>query len=304
MEDALSRIAALAPKLREAQLRVILELTRHADEQGNCQRSFSQIRAATGMVQSSLWGAIHSLIDLAFITADAFRASHTTTYHLSFLEVAVLTVPGSFAEPPKTNQLVLSENQVVLLQNQGSGSFGEPGGSFAEPLTNRERARVAPRSESDSDYNQRIRATSDLFERIAKAKPESYDSDEIRTVREALCGYWRRMKEEPDAHPPPDKLCAEMLAIASRRRILQLIDELWRNRQKPDRSYRWFVTVALNRIHHLEPAHIGKGFAQLRILEKHVPDPEQRALLPENDKERMLALHEAVKRAAAGKAFR
>lgn len=294
MEEALQRIAALAPTLKEAELRTLIELTKRATEENTCRCSSRQLAESTHQSRRNVQAAIDSLADRCLISSDGGSATRASLYRLTFTETAVLPGRGAIEAPPSAQQVALLERHPGVIPAPPSGA----------PRAPHPRARVAPGSESDSDFDRRIRATSELFERIAKAKAESYDSDEIRTVREALCGYWRRMREEPDAHPPPDKLCAEMLAVAPRRRILQLIEELWRNRQKPDRSYRWFVTVALNRIHHLEPAHIGKGFAQFRVLEKHVPDPEQRALLPDDDRERMLMLDELVKRAAAGKALR
>ncbi len=290
MEDALSRIAALAPSLKEAELRCLIELTRRAGNEKQVRCSSRELARAMQVSRPNVQAAIDSLTNRELITTDGGSATKASSYKLTYLETAVLPERGSFTEP-----------QVALFQSQG-GIVTEPGSGFAtEPHP---RARVAPGSESDLDWDRRIRASSDLYDRIAKASPESYDSDEIRIVREALCGYWRRMRSEPDAHPPPPKICAEMLAIAPKRRIQQLIEELWKERQKPDSSYRWFITVALNRIHHIEPATIRKGFADLRILEKHVPDPVQRDLLPDDDKERMLALHEQVKRMAGGKAFR
>ena len=304
MEDALTRIAALAPTLKEAELRCLLQLTT-IQQEGKARISSRDLARATNLARPNVQLAIDSLTERSLIASDGGTATRASTYQLLFLDTAVLPERGIASMPPNSKIHpeggIVTKPQVALFQCQG-GIVTEPEGGIA--VRPHPRARLAPGSESDSDWERRIRATSDLFERIAKAKPEGYDSDEIRTVRDALCGYWRRMKEDPDAHPPPDKLCAEMLAIAPRRRILQLIDDLWKGRQKPDRSYRWFIVVALNRIHNLEPANIGKGFAQLRMIEKHVPDPEQRALLPDEERERIIGLHEAMKLAAAGKAFR
>lgn len=309
MEDAWERLGALSPTLTEAEFKALFELTRRRDENNQVRISSRQLAEATGISRSNIQRAIDTLSERGLISTDGGTATRAAGHKLAFLETAVLPGRGPIAGPPHHIEGgLVAGPQVALFEGHG-GPFSGPGvASQQGHPENKERA-PARGSGSDSDYERRIEQTTELLERIAKAQPENYDSDEIRSVREILMGYHRRLTDEPTAHPPHDKLCAELLVIAQRKKLFQLWELIWRDFQagkltKKPASYRWWVTVALQRIYGLEPAAIQKAFSALRIVEKHVPDPEQRKLLPEDEKERMVALHEAVRLAAAGKAFR
>jgi hypothetical protein len=319
MCDAIMRLAVLAPTIGEADLRLLLYLTAApANDDGTISASTRQIEASAGLARRNIQAAIRRLADRGLITCDGGSATRSCSFALSFLRTTVLPGRGVTATPPPLSQTSLFKKSV-----EKSGVIPTPppllggvtatpeGGVTATPPLNEESSIYEPRSKehapahgSESDYDKRINRTSDLYERIAKAKPESYDSDEIRNVRSLLCGYWRRMRTEPDALPPPDKLCAEMLTIASFPRIKQELDKLWQKRKKPDRSYRWFVTVLLEKIHGIEPATSGKALSDLRIVQKHYPKPEQQALLSDEEREQIIDLDAAFKSMAAGKAFR
>ena len=99
MEDALQRIAALASSLKEAELRILLELTRRANEDRQATQSTRQLAESTGLSRSNVTAAIHSLAERGLIQTDGGSATRASSYQLSFLET-VLIERGPITGPP------------------------------------------------------------------------------------------------------------------------------------------------------------------------------------------------------------
>ncbi|MGH9583329.1 MAG: helix-turn-helix domain-containing protein [Bryobacteraceae bacterium] len=90
MQPALDRIAALAPTLKEAELRTILELTRRAGDGSECRCSSRELARAAQLSRNHVQAAIDSLTERGLIESDGGSATRASSYHLAFLETAVL----------------------------------------------------------------------------------------------------------------------------------------------------------------------------------------------------------------------
>ncbi len=282
MEDALSRIAALAPTLKEAELRCLIELTRRADDDGHSRSSLRQIRAATRQAQHSLCDAIHSLIDRGLIIAsDRGSTTRAATYRLAYLEVAVLVEPGAIGAPPKPEQRCLTDTTpgafgttpAVLSEHQGSAIGTPQGGAQGTPHP---RARVET-SESI-----------ELLDRLLKSSPKKFDDATRAKAKEWIYGYMRKFGRERDPHPPDDQIIAQFLSIAPWPELENLLMRLFRENCEAGKTYAWFVFVALQRLHGISGAQVRQRKAELQLVSKQ-PIQDFRA---------------EIAALAAGKAFR
>jgi hypothetical protein len=98
-------------------------------------------------------------------------------------------------------------------------------------------------------------------------------------ARRWMHGYMAKFHapDNPDPHPPDDKIVAQFLTIAPWLRLLNMIYELMAERQQAGHSYAWFISVA-NAAHPRNfagPAQAEK--AKLKIAKKQCGEREYTA---------------------------
>lgn len=268
MEDPLQRLAALASTLKEAELRTLLELTARAAraESNNTTASSRELAPATKLSRPNVQHAIDQLAERGLLTSDGGSATRASTYHLNFLETAVLEVRGRgiTSEPPQAEKSngsgFIAEPPAALFQSQG-GIEAEPGeasqqsqgGSTIEPPILRAREPI------DSDAQHAI-------DRLLKANPKKYDAGKLMIARQWLHGYAAKFGRMPNPHPPDEQICAQFVSIAEWPRLQGMLYDLMAERREPGDSYAWFVTVALQRIWGITPQRQKEVRAQLKLV--------------------------------------
>ncbi len=93
---------------------------------------------------------------------------------------------------------------------------------------------------------------SDLFDRMAKASPETTDPEDLKKARKWVHGYHCKFAADPNPHPPTDRLIAELLAIATPEQIQAFILELMNEAKPAGNTYTWYVIEAIERVHGIE----------------------------------------------------
>jgi hypothetical protein len=260
-------LAAIAPRLKEAALRLATVLAAEADEKHKSVRiSTRELERKTGLASSALNRAISELTAPGpnYVTIRRGTATTPNAYLVNFLR----TVRGaSFGEaPPATRK----EAQAPLFEQQGA-SFTEAPPAHSEGLN-------ATSAGSDFDG-----ALLRLIDQILSAKPTKADSENLATFTSWLHGYMQKFGRDENnrplqnPHPPQPDLVAQFLAIAEPRRLGTMLDSLACDR-KTCYSYGWFIAVAMQRIHGISWKATQAIRAQLRDVKKpRPPEPEQQS---------------------------
>jgi hypothetical protein len=297
MQDALIRIAELAPTLGHAEVRALLELARQENTTGSPTVKISgrKLAAAANLSHSSTKAALASLNERQIIRSDSGgTATEGATHRLIFLETVPLERGPNFGPP------------LGLISAHPGPNFGpplslisaHPGPNFGTPRspTNEAGARAHTFENSDPSISDEDQSTW----RLLKAKPSDYDSAELAAARGWMASYKAKLGNW-DGTEPDDKLCAEFLAIADITRLENLIYELQAERKKPGNSYAWFVTVAAQRLWKMPPDEFSERRQRLTKLLR------ERRQQPGQANERTASagdLNSAIAAAAAAKAMR
>jgi hypothetical protein len=141
-------------------------------------------------------------------------------------------------------------------------------GCFLQPPTEENTAhpQATPRVDIDNE-------TTEVLDRLLKASDKRTDPAAIATARAWLHGYVAKLAPDKDRHPPDNRIVAQFLAIAEWPRLEHLLKALFEERQTPGYSYAWFLTVALQRLHGIQPARLKTRRAQLKLVRSGAPDP-------------------------------
>ena len=108
---------------------------------------------------------------------------------------------------------------------------------------------------------------------VLKARAGDYTAAQLSEGRKWIHGYQAKMRGD-DPHPPDDKILAYILAAVApwttkdRNGAEILVRELMADRLEPGDRYGWYVSVALQRVHGIQPDVWARARAQLRVLKK------------------------------------
>jgi hypothetical protein len=261
-------LAQLAPTLKEAELRVLIALARlfATSEHQSGRISSRKLAEAAKLARPNVQKAIDSLADRNIIATREGTATSPAGYALTFLRTT--QIGGSFTMPPpqeihsgvaskKSQGGIGTEPQEALFQSQG-GSFTMP-----PPHPGQQQGDAGARVDSiDSDS---------IIDRLLKASPKAFTQGELTEARRWVHGYQLKYGREQNAHPPDDKILAQLLTAAPLPRLIALIHELMGDRKEPGGQYSWYVTVALQRIHGVKPETLKARRAALRIVRTAAP---------------------------------
>lgn len=283
LADAFRRLAALAPTLREAELRVCLALAAlHARQPGApVPASSRSLSSLTRLARSAVVAALDSLAARGLLGEIRGSTSRPAAYSLLWLET--LEMPpqpgGPPTGPPQDSQNsvpVLFEDQPGLPAGPGVVLQQDQGGPFAGPPPTGNKG-LPPAVDIDNDL-----LPIQIIDRLLTANPKNTPPADLANARRWLHGYRLKLGREPRVHPPDDRILAQFLSIAPWPALERLLYDLLAERKEPGYSYAWFVSVALQRLHGLEPARYARLRDQRRAELKLVKAP-QAAPEPEPD---------------------
>jgi hypothetical protein len=93
-----------------------------------------------------------------------------------------------------------------------------------------------------------------ILERIKHARPDQFTPQELavaRTILHAQANVCRIARPLP---PPDDILLSQILTAAPLFHLVRLLQDLVDEHAEPPNTYEYFLSVALQRIHRIQPA--------------------------------------------------
>ena len=286
-------VADLAPTLKEAELRVLLELTRRGAATPNhwVRASSRELATACRVARSNVQPAIDALTARGLLTTRQGTATTAAAHQVNIPNTA--KIGGPVTGPPPAKRWPYSEATVDLFQGQGGPVTGPP------PYENKGHSISAGRVETSEQLHP-------ILDRVLRSRPSKADPDLLAYVRRWLHSYMAKLGVDDTnrpfletgnaPHPPDDGLVAQILAIADSQRIMRELDNMLLER-KPINKYGYFVTVLLQRIHGITWQQTKHARAALRVVRAGqaaaaAPEPQQLDLTGE------------ISRIAAGKTLR
>lgn len=134
------------------------------------------------------------------------------------------------------------------------------GAPFA-PVNTDEGGHAGARVSTDFDFDQNLidqGEKPDFVTQLLTARGSDFDSRVIEEARKAVTGYQRSKLARPENRnipPPTDDLVAQILTACEGNlsRLQRLIEDLAADRVPAGYSYGWYRTIALEKIHSIEP---------------------------------------------------
>lgn len=272
--DPLETLASLAPTLKEAELRIAVELASRAAR--NPARvvtvSSRDLAKACKIARSAIVPALDSLTARGLLTSRQGTATKPAVHQVNFLLTARFPTlkGGPVTGPPPTDEWSCNRTRVVLQKDQGGPFPGPP------PPEN------APLFEFAATIE--FKTSNSILDRTLQARPNNFAKSDLQ----ALAGYaykWLILQKGMQGAHPPDNLTLAQLATAAggTGRAISLILDNLQDRQAENCQY--LVSLALQRIHGIQPAAVKRRRAELRLVHRGqaapaaepaagAPDPE------------------------------
>lgn len=265
---ACQRIAELAPTLKEAELRILLELTAAAEQssQHTVKISSRDLAKSTKLARSAIVRAIDRLTSRGLITTTNGSTTTASGFLVNILNTVKLGGPlkGPGWSSKGTTQLPIEYGggpptgpEVVLLEDQG--------GPFRGPPTVENSGLSQDRPSVDIDT-----ISINIIDQLLRAKPSDFSSELIATARRWMHGYIVKLGTDPHAHPPDNRIVAQFLSIAEWPALERVLQDLMAERKPAGYSHAWFVSVALQRIHGIDPRALRQRRSELQVV-RHKP---------------------------------
>lgn len=256
--NVIGSVADLAPTLKEAELRVLLELTRRAASNAHhtLRASSRDLATACKLGRPNVQHALDSLSKRGLITIRQGSATQSAAYQVNTLNTSKM-VATQHSHPPASGW---TRNDATLAM------FDSQGGYFTEPPPTENKGLPAAAPSVDD-----LPRLTPILDRVLTSKISHHDKATLETFRAWLHGYMCKLGRDdrnqptPHAHPPDLEIVAQFLAVAEPGRLGAMLDSLLLDR-KTAYSYAWFVTVALQRIHGIAWTETKKARAALRVV--------------------------------------
>lgn len=271
--SALNRIAAIAPTLKEAELRVLQLLTAWAETAPHhtVTASSRTIAAFARVARSKVQPALDSLTARDLITTRQGTATSAASYHLNVLETVFLTGPLPGPPPPRSGATAPLFAEEELAPKRGhTGPLSGPPETANQPLP-------PPTPALDSDYDR----SNPLIDRVLRAKPSHFPQDLIEEATTWMLTHMRKCSNRPSVHPPEPTVVAQVLACGPWEAIAAVLTDLLQHYTTPGERYAWYVTVMLQRLHDIRPEQVRRRREQLRAIKggkasapPESPDPD------------------------------
>ena len=265
---ALQHLAALAPTLKEAELRVLIHLTGAALASGrtDVRASSRDIADDCKCSRRNVQHALDGLNERGLIATRQGHATKAAAYCLRFLDVTQMG--GAATTPPLPQGGATPTPQVALFRLH-------PGAESAPPPTDSTPLPAAP---SALDINPDRR---ELLDRVLSAKSKDQPRDLLQLFAETVNVYAERLGRHY-THRPDVECCAQLIAACGTKDGLNsLIIEMSRLRKQPGESPMWWVTVALQRFHGIDAKVTAARRAELKAANRpkleRIADPRAHA---------------------------
>lgn len=250
-EAPIEALADLAPTLKEAELRIYLELMRQEIHSGAAVTASSrQIATWCKIARSKAIPAIDSLTKRGLLTTRQGSANRTAIYQVNALQtVRIVQTGGPFRGPLEPETWSPKGTTQVPLRD-GSGPLRGPGPADSKAL--------APAATALDNF----RLQNPTLDRVLKCKVSDFDKTTVEFFRRALHSYMAKFgRDEANRryadtgavpHPPDNDVVARFLAVSEPHRLMPLIESLSYEAERDDtlqpHSYPWFVYVGLSRL--------------------------------------------------------
>jgi DNA-binding transcriptional ArsR family regulator len=284
-EVRIAAMADLAPKLKEAELRLILELSRRQlTSPGAVRASGRELANACKMGRRNVQYALDALAKRNLITLRQGTATTAAIYRVNIFD----TVPmgGVVTTPPPPTQGWLGGVEAT----PPLASLRRHPGDVTTPPPTENTALAAAAASLDLDE-----ASLRLIDRVYSSKLQDHHPDDLAAIQQRLYGYFRKFGRGDDGrpianpHPPDPHVAATLLAIAELNRLETMLDNLELDAMATKAylpstksslnpySYGWFSIIALSRIHGIHFHKTKKARAALRDVKRkpRQPQPEQ-----------------------------
>lgn len=264
----------IAKTLGEAELRLFLALwDLQQDNPRGLRINTRDLAKASGISKSNLLPAVKQLGRLCYLTHRAGDATTKGFYRICAFDTIQISGPatGPLTAENSGPEAGPLPQQVVLFQDQ-SGPFSGP-----PPTENKTLQAAAARVEISTE-------TLMLIDQVLSAKSSTFDPHDVETFRRWLHSYMQKFGRSDDnrpigngARPPKDDLVAQFLSLAPPKRLATFLDNLMLE-QQTCRTYGWFITTGLQRIHGIHFQETKKARAALAIVkagakpDTHPPD--------------------------------
>lgn len=262
--NALMSLAALAPGLGEAELKVALHLASIEDPVHHSAKASSrQIAGATRLSRSNVQRALDSLNRRRLIAIREGTATRAAAYLLNFTQTTAFRGGPAVGPPPA---------QMAL---PGGPAAGPPVWATIPPESDGVASQQGHPFQPVAPVDISIEPIS-IIDRLLSSRPNHFDKATLAQAEKWVHGYMAKFSPIPNPHPPDPYILAQLLAVADLPTIEWLISELMVERKPPGQTYAWFVTVALQRIHGIQPQVLKARRAALRIARRpQAPEPTQ-----------------------------
>jgi hypothetical protein len=259
--QALGALAAIAPGLSEAELRVAIYLISIQDPQHHtCRASSRQIAEATRVARSNVKRAIDSLTRRSLIATREGNATTTSAYRLNFTQ-AVTIRGGLTAGPP------------LQLNLSGVGSQQAHPSEPVFPL------------DIDKDFDS-------IIDRTLTARPQHFQRSHLDAVKSYAFKWLTLQRGKANAAPPDDTTCAQILTAAGS--LPNAID--WILQHLTDRQAEtcmYLVSALLQQLHGIAPPTVKRRRAELRAVTRR-GEPAEAAPEPTQQEFPEEMLHQAI----------
>jgi hypothetical protein len=276
---AIEALADLAPTLKEAEIRVYLELMRREIRTGAAVTASSRDLAnCCKLARSKTVPALDSLTKRGLLTTRQGTAKAPAIYQVNALRTVPLRGPLKGPPPTANGWNPKGTTQVPLWDHRGPQG-GPP------PTENKA---LTPAAGSLDNF----RLENPILNRVLTCTVSNHDKDLVDTFRHSLHSYMAKFGRDSDnrryldtgavPHPPDNAIVARFLAIGEPHRLMNLIQDLSfeaeRNTALQPYNYAWFVQIGLSRVHGIHWTQRKAAEQKLRLHKRgQAPPPEPSA---------------------------
>ena len=266
LSEALLTLRNLAPKLGEAELRVLLHLVPIACTPPHYSTAISlrDLASQTKLAFSATRRAVDSLNKRGLIATRRGTPKRPTSFRIQFLDVAKMPAVGvPLKGTPPADGCALSRHTSSPSEAHPECLFEAQHVPFpGTPPT--ENKRLPPGAAGVDIDSEAI----GVIDRLLKARKTDFDPERLEKARGWLHGYVCKFAADKDRHPPDARITAQFLAVAPWPQLEGLLYDLMSEQKEPGYSYAWFVSVALQRIHGIQPKALKQRRAHLKLMKR------------------------------------
>ena len=291
----LQHLAAIAPGLTEAELRVLIELAQRAEPPEFAGKVSQRVLAiSTGCGRESVRRAIEGLVRDKHITVrpGATTRDAGTPFECNFLRTVPITSGLTMSPLEQKNSTAMDSPEGLTMRPVAEISTAPASASGLTmsplPTENQQltlaaelpRARVGSIKSFDSisiDREQEIstkptpeEAQLAILDRVLSARPRDFSEAQHAQARTSIMGHVAKFPARlGEYNNAPDRIVtAQLLTVAEWPTLADFFLQLRIDRTQAGEKYVWFVAVALERIHGIRPEALKQKRDERRQLQQ------------------------------------